>query len=174
MKKSIFAVSILVGAALVSTSALAEESAFSVGIGSYGLSIKYPTVTDTLTGPALNLNLNFNRFVSLGSHIYALQHDTISTLEMNGYDILIRGGLVGSGINVAASAGAWSETLSQPSINNATADFSGTCLGVSLGYSWESFTILADMTRRTIKDYQGTSSGNVDAATTAINLSYRF
>jgi len=157
----------------ISGNAFAQENQGHIGIGTYSLSITDQSFTDTFTGSALILGYDFSQNIALDSHLYALKYELSDLIEMNGYDIVARFGKVGTGFNISATAGLWSETLSSP-LSTTNADYSGTSLGFTIGYGWRDLLISLEGTRRTVADYQGNASGNYDAATGAFNVLYRF
>jgi len=155
----------------LSSPAQADDNKFSVGIGSYALSITDQVVTQDFSGPALVLGYTITDFVAVNSHIYSIKDDFNQT--MDGYDLALRLGKFTPGFNFFVQGGIFSETLSS-STSSATRDFSVTFLGFGAGYKWDKVGIDFDVSRRAIKDYQGTSTANIDAATSSLSVSYLF
>ena len=156
---------------LTSTSAQADTNKFNIGIGSYALVITDQVNTQTFSGAALVAGYIVHEFVSINTHIYSLTDE--SNQDMNGYDLALRLGKFSPGFIAFAQGGVFSETLSSPT-TTATRDFSATFLGFGAGYKWESVSVELDVSRRAIKDYQGTSTADIDAATSSLSVSYLF
>jgi hypothetical protein len=156
---------------ILSSPAQADDNKFNVGIGSYALSITDQIATQTFSGAALILGYTINDYVAVNSHIYSLKDDF--NQSMDGYDIALRLGKFTPGFNAFVQGGIFSETLSS-STSSATRDFSVTFLGFVAGYKWDKVGIELDVSRRAIKDYQGTSTANIDAATSSLSISYLF
>ncbi len=148
-----------------------EYNKFNVGIGSYALSITDQIVTQTFSGVALNVGYTITDFAAVNSHIYSLSDDF--NQDMKGYDLALRLGKFTPGFNFFVQGGIFSETLSS-STSSATQDFSVTFLGLGAGYKWKQVGVDFDVSRRAIKDYQGTSTANIDAATSSLTISYLF
>jgi len=146
-----------------------DNNKLDVGAGSYALSLTDQTITQTFSGVALIIDYTINDYVDINSHIYRMIDDSIQ--DMSGYDLALRLGKFTPGFNAFVQGGIYSETLSS-STSSATKDFSDTFLGVGVGYKWSHISIILDVSRRATKDYQGTSSANIDAATRSLSISF--
>jgi len=166
-------ITLLATTIIFSSPATADDNKFSIGIGSYSLAITDQVNTQTFSGVALNLGYTIYDFLAVNAHVYSLQDEVFTTQEMNGYDLALRAGKFSPGFVAFVQAGIFSETLSS-SVTTNTRDFSVTFLGFGAGYKWEQVGVELDYARRAIKDYQSTSTADIDAATSSLSVSYLF
>lgn len=148
-------------------------------IGPKALNISYDTSgagDDELSGFQLGYSRVFQKYFEFRGSYFKLEHDDFSELSVDGFDLGLVAGKVGSGFNIFGGAGFFTETWD----NSSSHDFSGLQLIGGIGYNWQHVGLDFILAVRDPSDYEdfvesvyGTNT-SAGAASASINVGWRF
>ena len=150
------------------------EKKFSLGVGSYALTVAYenPVVgsDDEFGGLGLVGTYAFTDSFAIRGEYYSLGHDQVSSLKARGFDLVGHIGtrLATQGFKAYVGGGLFSETWE---FFSAEEDFSGLQFNGGIGYNWESVSLDFVLGIRDPSDYEDFILRATGITTTAVAVS---
>ncbi len=147
---SVFIISLI----SLNTHAEGDEKKFNIGIGTYALTISYPSfVDDEFFGLGLAASYAFTDRFAIRGEYYSLEHDQLSALEVSGTDlgVYFGTGLATQGFKGYIGGGLFNETWE---ISGFKEDFSGLQINGGFGYNWNVIALDLVLGIRDPSDYE--------------------
>lgn len=168
---SVFIISLI----SLNTHAEGDEKKFNIGIGTYALTISYPSfIDDEFSGLGLAASYAFTDRFAIRGEYYSLEHDQLSALEVSGTDLVVYfgTGLATQGFKAYIGGGLFNETWE---ISGFEEDFSGLQINGGFGYNWNVIALDLVLGIRDPSDYEDfLSTPDVTAVSGSLILSARF
>ncbi|RCU49568.1 hypothetical protein EZV61_15515 [Corallincola luteus] len=154
-----------------------ETKQWSVGVGSYALIIDSDDYgDDTFEGYALSADYAINDNFAVRGNYYSLEHEDLSSLEIDGFELLgyFGTGLMTEGFKAYIGGGFFSENLDGPF--GLDEDFSGLQLNGGLGYNWEYVALDFSLAVRDPSDYEdlGDDDDDLTVVSGLLKIAFRF
>jgi len=152
------------------------EKPFNIGIGLYDNTITYENsiIDDELSGTSISIAYAISDQVGLRATFFSLEHDDVSAIDSDGYDLVayIGSGLASNGFKAYIGGGIYKEEWKLGPIRET---FSGLQLNGGLGYSWESVSVDVILGLRDAGDYEDfVNAGTAVAVSSMFLVSARF
>lgn len=152
-----------------------EQKHLNVGIGTYALTVAYDNpfiIDDDYSGTVISVFYAPTDQFAFRGGIYSTEHDSLSALENNGYDLAIYlgTGLATQGFKAYVGGGIFNETQEAFGFNK---DFGGVQLSGGIGYNWDAIALDFILGIRDPGDYEDFVGVDAAAVTGSLILSIR-
>jgi len=184
MKNTLITSAILASSLIYSNVIFADESKeiknWSIGAGAQSLTVTNDYEDDEFSGAIITASYAFSDSLAIRGSIHSLEHDDVSELTSDSFDIIgyWGTGLQSEGFKAYIGAGLFSDTWELDGYQG-DETFSGAVLSGGLGYNWEYVSVDFIVGARAAQDYADLveeygGSGTIMAVTTSLVLSARF